>query len=137
MDNLTVYIDGASKGNPGRASIGIVICGDGKKTLKKTGVSIGTSTNNVAEYMALITALIDCIAYKPQQLEIRSDSLLLIKQMQGQYKVKDEWLKKLHFIASRLVSGYNKVVFTHIPREENTEADKTANEYIQNSGMLF
>ncbi len=133
MDSLTVYIDGASKGNPGRASIGIVICGDNKKTLKKTGLSIGTSTNNVAEYMALITALIDCIAYRPGRLEIKSDSLLLIRQMQGQYKVKDEWLKKLHFIASRLVSGYNNVTFTHIPREENVEADGVANKHIKDS----
>lgn len=133
MDNLTVYIDGASKGNPGKASIGIVICSEDKTLLKKTGISIGNATNNVAEYLALITALIDCIAYKPEQLEIKSDSQLLIKQMQGQYKVKDAWLQKFHFIASRLVSGYNKVVFTHIPREENREADKAANEYIKDN----
>lgn len=131
MDNLTVYIDGASKGNPGRASIGIVICPDGRTPMKKTGRSIGEATNNVAEYIALITALIDCAGYKPKQLQVKSDSLLLIKQMEGQYKVKDPWLQKLHFIASRLVSGYNSVVFTHIPREQNTEADKVANEHIK------
>ncbi len=135
MENLTVYIDGASKGNPGKASIGIVICSDDKTLLKKTGMSIGNATNNSAEYIALITALIDCFHYKPRQLEIKSDSLLLIRQMQSQYKVKDVWLQKLHFIASRLVSGYNKVVFTHIPREENKEADKIAKEHIE--GDLF
>jgi len=133
MNTLTVYIDGASKGNPGKASIGIVICPDGRTPVKKTGLSIGNATNNVAEYIALITALIDCAPYKPEQIEIKSDSLLLIKQMEGRYKVKDPWLQKLHFIASRLVSGYNKVLFTHIPREENKEADKVANEYVRDN----
>lgn len=135
MDTFTVYIDGASKGNPGKSSIGIVIYHNGRTPLKKTGMYIGNATNNVAEYIALITALIDCAKYKPQHIEIKSDSLLLIKQMQGEYKVKDPWLQKLHFISTRLVSWYNKVVFTHISREENIEADRVANEYIKN--VLF
>jgi ribonuclease HI len=130
MGNLTVYIDGASKGNPGKASIGIVIYSDNNKILKKFGTSIGNATNNTAEYMALITVLIECLPYHPEQMEIRSDSLLLVRQMQGRYRVKDAWLQKLQFIASRLISGYKKVVFTHIQREGNKEADKIANEYI-------
>jgi ribonuclease HI len=135
MDKITVYIDGASKGNPGKASIGIIVYSDGKSLLKKTGIPIGNATNNTAEYIALITALIDCLHYKPKQIEIKSDSLLLVRQMQGRYKVKDTGLQKFHFIAGRLVSGYNNVVFTHIPREENKEADKIANEHIK--GDLF
>ena len=130
METLTVYIDGASKGNPGKASIGIVVYSD-KKLIKKYGAPIGNTTNNSAEYMALITALIDCLSYCPVNLEIKSDSQLLVKQMLGEYKVRDEGLQKLQFIAARLVSRYNSVAFTHIPREENSEADKAANQYIE------
>ncbi|MBN1445035.1 MAG: ribonuclease HI family protein [Candidatus Omnitrophica bacterium] len=130
METLTVYIDGASKGNPGKASIGIVIYSE-KKLIKKYGVPIGNATNNSAEYMALITALIDCLSYCPADLEIKSDSQLLVKQMQKEYKVRDEGLQKLQFIASRLISRYNSVAFTHIPREENREADKAANQYME------
>jgi len=130
METLTVYIDGASKGNPGKASIGIVVYSD-KKLIKQYGAPIGNTTNNSAEYIALITALIDCLSYCPANIEIKSDSQILVKQMQGEYKVRDETLQKLQFIAARLVSRYNRVVFTHIPREENREADKAANQYIE------
>jgi len=137
MENLIVYIDGASKGNPGKASIGLVIYSDKKRLLKKYGAPVGNATNNSAEYMALIAALIECLSYVPTNLDIKSDSLLLIRQMQGKYKVRDEWLKKLQFIANLLISRYNKVTLTHIPREENKEADKIAEEYVEAEHRLF
>jgi len=137
MENLTAYIDGASKGNPGRASIGFVIYSEKKGLVKKYGAHIGYATNNSAEYLALIAALIECLCYLPANLEIRSDSLLLIKQMQGKYRVRDEWLKKLQFIATLLISRYNKVSLRHIPREENREADRIAEEYVKDDAKLF
>ncbi|MCM8776919.1 MAG: ribonuclease HI family protein [Candidatus Omnitrophica bacterium] len=130
MKELTVYIDGASKGNPGKASIGVVIYSD-KILLKKTGASIGDATNNVAEYIALITALIECLNYKPEKLEIKSDSQLLVRQMEGIYRIKDRYLQKLQFIATRLISLYNNVSFSYIPREENKEADKIAEDSLK------
>jgi len=130
MKELTVYIDGASKGNPGKASIGIAIYSD-KTLIKKLGAQIGYATNNVAEYIALITALIECLNYTPDKLEIKSDSQLLIKQMQGKYRVKDRYLQKLQFIANRLKSLYHNVYFTHIMREENKEADRIANDALK------
>ena len=130
MKELTVYIDGASKGNPGKASIGIAIYSD-KTLIKKLGAQIGYATNNVAEYIALITALIECLHYTPDKLEIKSDSQLLIKQMQGEYRIKDRYLQKLQFIANRLNSLYPNIYFTHIPREENKEADRIANDALK------
>ncbi|HOL22691.1 MAG TPA: ribonuclease HI family protein [bacterium] len=130
MKELTVYIDGASKGNPGKASIGLIIYSD-KTLLKKVGASIGEATNNVAEYIALIIALIECLRYRPEKIEVRSDSQLLVRQMQGTYRVKDRYLQKLQFIATRLISLYNNVYFLYIPREENKEADKTAEDALK------
>lgn len=125
MEEITVYIDGASKGNPGEASIGVVIYGD-KTPLKKFGAKIGNATNNIAEYIALIAGLIECLRYKPEKINIKSDSQLLVRQMDGTYKVKDSYLQKLQFIANRLLSLYKSVSFSYIPREENKEADKIA-----------
>jgi len=133
MDKIVIYIDGASKGNPGKASTGIVIQDSGGTTLKECGDSIGNATCNVAEYLALITALIEGFAFKCSDIEIRSDSLLLVRQMLGTYKVKNEWLKQLKLIAERLSGQYAKVTFTHIPREKNKQADKIANSYIENT----
>ncbi|MCK9265791.1 ribonuclease HI family protein [bacterium] len=133
MKKLIAYIDGASKGNPGKASLGFLIQDNTGKVLKESGASIGNATCNIAEYMALIAALIDCLEFECTELEIRSDSQLLIKQMQGSYKVKDEWLKKMNLIAERLVKRYKKVDFIHIPREENKQADKLANSHIETS----
>lgn len=131
MDKIIAYIDGASKGNPGKASTGFVIQDSAGKILKKGGNAIGDATCNVAEYLALITVLIESLAFTCKELEIRSDSLLLVKQMQGAYKVKNEWLQKLKLISESLVRRYNKVIFTHISREDNKQADKLANLHIE------
>lgn len=133
MKKLIAHIDGASKGNPGNAAIGFTIQDNLGNILKEGGASIGHATCNVAEYIALISVLIDGLEFDCDLLEVRSDSQLLVRQMEGSYKVKDEWLRKLNFIAERLVRRYKKVVFIHIPREENKQADKLANIHIENS----
>ena len=131
MEKLVFYVDGASKGNPGKASIGFLIQDSSGKILKECGAPIGITTNNVAEYVALITALIEGLQFSQGEIEVRSDSLLLVKQMQGSYKVREEWLKRLHFIANRLARRYERITFIHVPREENARADRLANSGIE------
>ncbi|MCM8818512.1 MAG: ribonuclease HI family protein [Candidatus Omnitrophica bacterium] len=136
MEKIEVYIDGASKGNPGESAYGIVILKDKKIYIKK-GDFIGITTNNIAEYISLIFALIECLPLKNQEIEIKSDSLLLVNQINGKYKVKDAQLKILHFIAISLISRYNKIKIIHIDREENKTADKIANLFIEKKKNLF
>ena len=126
MDNLILYIDGASKGNPGESSFAFLIY-ENNALVKKYGAPIGITTNNVAEYFAFIFGIIECVHLKVANLTVYADSLLLVKQLKGEYKVKNEWLKRLHFIARNLMSKCKKVEVIHIPREKNKLADKLAN----------
>lgn len=130
MRKLEVFIDGASKGNPGESGFGIVIKIN-DKIYKKTGGYIGKTTNNVAEYISLIFALIECIPFRKEKIIIKSDSQLLVNQMKGSYKVKEPQLKILNFIAIRLLERYNNIEIVHIPREENKLSDEIANSFIE------
>lgn len=136
MGKIEVYIDGASKGNPGESAYGIVIFKNGR-IFKKKGDYIGITTNNVAEYFSLIFALIECLNFEKDEIEIKSDSQLLVHQINGKFKVKDEILKILHRIALSLISRYNNIKIVHIKREENEMADKLANSFIENKNGLF
>lgn len=136
MGKIEVYIDGASKGNPGESAYGIVIFKNGR-IFKKKGDYIGITTNNVAEYFSLIFALIECLNFEKDEIEIKSDSQLLVQQINGKFKVKDEILKILHRIALSLISRYNNIKIVHIKREENEMADKLANSFIENKNGLF
>jgi ribonuclease HI len=136
MGKINIYIDGASKGNPGKSAYGIVILKDGK-IYKKTGGFIGITTNNVAEYISLIFSLIECISFQKEEIEIKSDSLLLIKQISGEYKIKDGKLKILNFIAKSLLSKYKNIKIKYIEREKNKIADEVANSFIEKKSNLF
>ncbi len=127
---LEIYIDGASKGNPGLAAIGIVIKQDGQeiRTLAKT---IGQATNNTAEYTALIFALKEAQQLKALEVRIYSDSLLVCQQITGHFKVKNEKLRLLWEQVRHLTQSFNKIEAKHIPREENRQADRLANEAIK------
>ncbi|HDN97706.1 MAG: ribonuclease H [Candidatus Omnitrophota bacterium] len=133
MEEVKVFVDGTSKGNPGKASYGFLIYDKYGKILKKNGGRIGITTNNVAEYIALIMGVIGCLEFKPKRLKIYSDSQLLVKQMKGEFKIKDEWLKRLYLIVSKLLESFEKFEIYHISREENKEADKIANSFIENN----
>lgn len=135
MSCLKIYIDGASKGNPGHSGIGIVIYRDGQ-VLKRISNYIGKTTNNVAEYTALIYALEEAMLLKARNLEINTDSQLLARQINGIYKVKHEGLKGLYERAVRLLGGFEKVMVTHIPREKNTCADKLATAVIKETLIM-
>lgn len=125
MNDLEIYIDGASKGNPGHSGVGIVIYRNGQ-VLKRISSYIGKATNNIAEYTALIYALEEALLLKATSLKINTDSQLLARQINRVYKVKHEGLIGLYERAVHLLSGFEKVLVSHIPREKNTCADKLA-----------
>lgn len=124
---LSVYTDGASRGNPGRAGIGVVICDKGHKVLEEVGEYIGETTNNVAEYKALITGLKKALDYRAGEVEVLSDSELLVKQVKGEYRVKAQTILPLYMEVKKLLERLPKWAIRHIPREENTRADALAN----------
>ncbi len=130
MSHLKIYIDGASKGNPGQSGAGIVIYKDGR-IVKKISNYIGHATNNTAEYTALIYALEEALLLKAKSLEINTDSQLLARQLNKIYKVKHEGIKNLYNRVVHLLTGFEKVVINHIRREENVLADKLATEAIK------
>ena len=124
-----VYSDGASRGNPGRAAIGAALyrLDDGRASLvDQVSELIGQATNNVAEYRALIEGLKLAERHRPDRLTVRADSQLLIRQLEGRYRVKNPGLQALHFEARRLLEKIPHKL-EHIPREQNAVADALAN----------
>ena len=125
MKELEIYIDGASKGNPGPSGIGVVICRD-KETIKNISVYIGNATNNIAEYTALIYALQEALVLRAEAVKIKTDSQLLARQLNKVYKVRHANIIGLYNQAVRLLSGFKETCIINIPREENCGADKLA-----------
>jgi ribonuclease HI len=121
------YIDGASRGNPGPAAYAVVLQGPGGQIQFEIGKYFGRATNNVAEYYALIAALDAAQSRGVERLLIRSDSELLVRQMQGRYKVKSADLRPLHERAQKLARGFGYFAIEHVPREQNSEADALVN----------
>ncbi|MBU1905869.1 MAG: ribonuclease HI family protein [Candidatus Omnitrophica bacterium] len=130
MKQIEVYIDGASKGNPGPSGIGVVICQDGE-TIKNLSRYIGDTTNNVAEYTALIYALEEALILKAEVLKINSDSQLLCRQLNKVYKVKNSNILRLYNQARHLLSGFKSVVINNISRGDNRGADKLATKAVK------
>jgi ribonuclease HI len=126
---LTISIDGAARGNPGPAAFAYVIVRDGQLLCEEAGC-LGTGTNNLAEYTALVRALERAAELGGERLLIRSDSELLVKQMNGLYRVKNPQLKVLHDQASKLREQFSSVSITHVPRAENRHADRLCNEAL-------
>jgi ribonuclease HI len=130
----TAHIDGAARGNPGPASYGVAILKPDGEPLDRLKKYVGRTTNNVAEYFALIAALDYAAAHSIKKLRIRSDSELLVRQMQGRYKVKSEDLKPLHERAKKLAASLEYFDIQHVPRQRNREADGLANEALDGLG---
>lgn len=125
MRKLEIYIDGASKGNPGPSGIGVVIC-RGEETIKNISTFIGNATNNIAEYTALIYALQEAFKLKAETVKINTDSQLLHRQLNRTYKVKSPNILGLYNQVMQLISAFKEVSITNIPRENNKGADKLA-----------
>jgi ribonuclease HI len=128
------HVDGASRGNPGPASYAVTIEGPGGERVFELGKYLGRETNNVAEYHALIAALDYATAHKISRLRVLSDSELLVRQMQGRYKVKSADLRPLYERAVAMSRTLDYFAVEHIPREKNREADKLANEALDRTG---
>jgi ribonuclease HI len=120
-------VDGASRGNPGPASYAVILRGPDGVTRFEVGKYIGRATNNVAEYYGLITALDYAASQGIDRLQVRSDSELLVRQMQGRYKVKSADLQPLYERARKLAHGFAYFAIEHVRREQNREADELAN----------
>jgi len=131
---FVAYVDGASRGNPGPASYAVILRGPDGATRFEAGKYIGRATNNVAEYYGLITALDYAAAHGIERLLVRSDSELLVRQMQGRYKVKSADLRPLHERARKLAHGFAYFAIEHVPREQNREADDLANSALDRTG---
>lgn len=124
---LVLFIDGASRGNPGPASAGVVIQDAKGATVRTLAKRIGTATNNTAEYVALLFGLQEALALGASDLDVRTDSELLARQYSGQYKIKDEQLKLFAVLIRQLKEHFKSVTVSHVPREQNKLADAEAN----------
>lgn len=124
---ITANVDGGARGNPGSAGWGAIIKDQNGQVLAELYEGIGINTNNVAEYRGLIAALEWALAHGHQRLHVRSDSLLIVQQMLGKYRVKHEGLIPLHQQARRLAAQIGQVTYEHVRREQNKEADRLSN----------
>ena len=140
---IFIYTDGGSRGNPGPAAVGVVIKDEGKTIIKSYQETIGERTNNEAEYEAVILALRRLKALmgreriKKMEVVVHMDSLLVVSQLRGEFKVEEEKLHPLFMKIWNLRIDFGKMVFEHIPREENKEADKLVNEALDKEQQVL
>ncbi len=130
---LLLYSDGGSRGNPGISGAGFVIYDNQGTCIARKAVPLGIATNNQAEYVAISEGLKHALTYKPEEITCRLDSELIVKQMNGEYRVKDPILKQIYAEIKKRIAGTH-VSFHHIPREKNKEADKLSNDAMDKSG---
>jgi len=127
---LIVYCDGAARGNPGPAGAGVFIVTPQGDVVAEIAEGLGRATNNVAEYTAVIIGLERARDLGARRVLVRSDSLLLVNQLSGVYRVKSEHLKALHQRVVTLAAGFEETRFEHVPRANNVDADRLANEGV-------
>jgi len=128
--NARLWTDGGSRGNPGPAAFAYVLEADDGTVLDARGEAIGVTTNNVAEYSALVAGLRRAVDAGVAELEVRSDSELMVKQMRGEYRVKNRDLQTLFVEASRAAREVGRVTYVHVRREHNELADRLVNEAL-------
>jgi ribonuclease HI len=128
---LIINTDGLSKNNPGQAAIGAVLKDTRGKIVATVSKAIGIATNNAAEYRAIIAALEKANSLGATEIELRSDSELVVNQLNGRYKIKSTDLRPLYLDASKLLGQFERVKIIYIPREQNTEADRFANQALK------
>jgi ribonuclease HI len=127
---LTVNVDGGSRGNPGPAAIAAVVRDADGEVLQEKGETIGRATNNVAEYRALLLGIELAAALGASELELVGDSELIVRQVKGEYKVKDRALRELHAQAKRALEPFERWSVRHVRREQNADADRLVNEAL-------
>jgi ribonuclease HI len=130
INKATIYTDGAARGNPGPAAIGVVIKDETGKVVATIAQCLGTTTNNQAEYRAIIAGLEKAISLGAHQVIIKSDSELVVKQLNGLYRVKHVALRPLYLEVLRLTGALEGFNISYIPRTQNTAADALANQAL-------
>lgn len=128
--SYSLNTDGGSRGNPGKAAIGVIIKNEEKKTIHSHKEFIGMTTNNVAEYSALVKGLETCLEMNIKNLDVFMDSELIIKQIKGEYRVKDSNMHRYFEKVQMLIENFASITFNHVKREFNKEADKLVNEAL-------
>jgi len=128
-----LFTDGGARGNPGPAAAAFVLEAEDGTVLEASGTAIGVATNNVAEYRALVDGLRRASELGVSELEVVSDSELIVKQMRGEYRVKNDALRLLHREASTLAGAIDRVTFTAVRREQNELADRLVNEALDSA----
>ncbi len=129
--SLTIHIDGAARGNPGKAGIGLLIYDSRMEVVGRLKEYIGVTTNNVAEYTALIYALQEALILQAERLNILTDSELLVRQFEGSYRVKDNDLRRLFKQVNHLRKGFKDVSLKRVDRKVIKDADQLANDSIE------
>ena len=132
---ITAYFDGGARSNPGPAGYGVYIVDDLGNVLAELSGALGNTTNNIAEYNGLIAALQWAVDHDLKQIAIKGDSQLIVEQMKGNYKVKNEGLKPLYLKARMLVMQIGDVSFEHVRREQNKDADRLSNVGMDANGV--
>jgi ribonuclease HI len=130
VSKIILNVDGASRGNPGPAAIGVTLRHEDNQLIETISASIGVTTNNQAEYLALIAGLKKAISLGAREVMVKSDSELMVKQLQGSYRVKNTNLKPLYNEVVKLTGALAFFQINSIPREQNREADKLANKAL-------
>ena len=130
-----MYIDGASRGNPGPAGVGVAMLDGSTKPVRQLSQYIGETTNNVAEYLALIYALQEALQVGYTAVTVYTDSELLARQVNGQYRVRDPQLRLFHDLAVHLTRGFHEWRITHIPRTQNSAADRLARQAVRGKAV--
>jgi len=133
---VEIYIDGGSRGNPGPAGIGVVILDERGKKIKDIAKYIGETTNNIAEYNALLYGLEEALIIRADEILINMDSELVAKQLSGDYRVKDSNIKPLFERALNMLKSFKGFEIKHIKREKNKEADKLVNKAINLASLI-
>jgi ribonuclease HI len=127
MARFTANVDGGARGNPGPAAIGVVLRDEEGEVVAERGERIGRATNNVAEYKALLAGIELAREHGAEELELIGDSELIVRQVEGRYKVKDATLRELHGEAKRALAGLGSWSIRHVRREHNADADRLVN----------
>ena len=125
-----VNVDGGARGNPGPAAIGVLVRGEGGEVLEEVGERIGEATNNVAEYRALLRGIELAAAHGAGELELVGDSELVVRQVEGRYKVKNAGMKELHAEVKRALANFDSWSIRHVRRAENADADRLVNQAL-------
>ena len=130
INKVIIYTDGAARGNPGPAAIGVILKDETGNVVARISRRLGATTNNQAEYQAIIVALEKAISLGARQVLLKSDSELVVKQINGNYKIKNTALRPLYQKVVQLIGSLESISITYIPREQNAVADALANKAL-------